>query len=263
MSRISVSLPGVIETPSAVTWDDLVLPENVVESLREYVLWVTHRDKVELEWRGRLVGGPVALFTGPSGTGKTLAATVLANVLELDLYRMDLGLLVSKYIGETEKNLNALFDAAAREPMLLMFDVADSLFGKRSEIEAAHDRYSNSAIKYLFSRLERHKGPCVLTSNSKDQFDPGILRRSQFVIDFPLPDAAARSRLWRLYLPDRAPIDQDVDTDRLARGAELTGRQIRNAALHAAFLAAGESSSITSRHIASAVEAELAKTGRS
>jgi SpoVK/Ycf46/Vps4 family AAA+-type ATPase len=215
---------------------------------------------VELEWRGRVAGGPVALFSGPSGTGKTLAANVLANILELDLYKTDLGLLVSKYIGETEKNLNALFDAAAREPILLMFDEADSLFGRRSEIESSHDRYSNSAVKYLLSRIERYRGPCVLTSNSKEQFDPGILRRLQFVIEFPLPEAAERSRLWRLYLPDRAPIDRDVDTDSLARESELTGGQIRNAALHAAFLAAGESSPISSKHITSAVEAELAKT---
>ena len=263
MSRISVSLPGVIETPSEATWDDLVLPDQCIRSLQEFALWVTHRDKVELEWRGKVTGGPVALFSGPSGTGKTFAANVLGNTLGLDLYRVDPGLLVSKYIGETEKNLSALFDAVAREPMLLMFDEADSLFGKRSEIEGPHDRYANSALKHLLPRLERHKGPCVLTSNSKEQIDPAILRRFQFVIDFPLPDATERSRLWRMYLPDRAPIDQDVDMDRLARESELTGGQIRNAALHAAFLAAGESSPITSRHITSAVEAELAKTGSS
>lgn len=263
MSHTSVSLPGVIDTPSAATWDDLVLPDHCIRSLQEFALWVTHRDQVELEWRGRVTGGPIALFSGPSGTGKTFAANVLANILELDLYRADLGQVVSKYIGETEKNLNALFDAVAREPMLLMFDEADSLFGKRSETEGANDRYSNSELKYLLSRLERHRGPCVLSSNSKKQIDPELLQRFQFVIEFPLPDAAERSRLWRLYLPGRAPFDGDVDTDSLARDSELTGGQIRNAALHAAFLAAGESSPITSRHIASAVEQELAKTGGS
>ena len=253
----------MIETPSAATWDDLVLPEKVIESLREFASWVTHRDKVELEWRGKVIGGPAALFSGPSGTGKTMAANVLANALGLDLYKVDLALLISKYIGETEKNLNAVFDAAAREPMLLMFDEADSLFGRRSEIEGSHDRYSNTELKYLLSRLERHKGPCVITSSRKERIDPGILRRLQFVIDFPLPDAAARSRLWRLYLPGRAPIDRDVDTDNLAEELELTGGQIRNAALHAAFLAAGESSSITRKHIIAAGRAELVKAGSS
>jgi SpoVK/Ycf46/Vps4 family AAA+-type ATPase len=260
MSRASVSLPGVIDTPSAATWDDLVLPDHCIRSLQEFALWVTHRDKVELEWRGKVSGGPIALFSGPSGTGKTFAANVLGNTLGLNLYKVDLGLLVSKYIGETEKNLSALFDAMAYEPMLLVFDEADSLFGKRREVEVAHDRYSNAELKYLLSRLERYKGPCVLTSNSKNQIDSGVLRRFQFVIEFPLPEAAERSRLWRLYLPDRAPIDRDVDTDSLARESELTGGQIRNAALHAAFLAAGESSPISSKHITSAVEAELAKT---
>lgn len=261
MSRISVSLPGVIYTPSAATWDDLVLPDLCIRSLQEFALWVTHREKVELEWRGKVTGGPIALFSGPSGTGKTFAANVLGSALGLGVYKVGLGLLVSKYIGETEKNLSALFDAMVYEPMLLVIDAADGLFGRRSEVEGSHDRYSNPELKYLLSRLERHKGPCVLTSNSTDQIDPGILRRFQFVIRFPLPDAAARSRLWRLNLPDRAPIDRDVDTDSLARESELTGGQIRNAALHAAFLAAGDSSPIATRHITRAIEAELAKTG--
>jgi SpoVK/Ycf46/Vps4 family AAA+-type ATPase len=261
MSRTSFFLPGVIDTPSDATWDDLVLPEQCTQSLREYVLWVTHRDQVELEWGGRVTGGPIALFSGASGTGKTFAGRLLGNVLGLDLCTIDPGLLVGKYIGETEKNLNALFDAAAREPMLLLFDEADSLFGKRSEVKDAHDRYANLELKYLLSRLERYKGPSVMTSNSKDRIDPAVLRRFQFVIDFPLPDAAERSRLWRLYLPARAPIDKGVDTDNLAEKLELTGGQIRNAAFHAAFLAAGESSSITMKHITRAVQAELVKSG--
>jgi len=263
MSRTNFFLPGVIDTTSEATWDDLVLPEQCIQSLHEYVLWVTHRDQVELEWGGRVTGGPIALFSGASGTGKTFAGKFLGNVLGLDLYTIDLGLLVSKYIGETEKNLNALFDAVAHEPMLLLFDEADSLFGKRSEVKDAHDRYANLEVNYLLSRLERYKGPSVMTSNSKDRIDPDVLRRFQFVIDFPLPDAAERSRLWRLYLPVRAPIDRDVDTDNLAEELELTGGQIRNAALHAAFLAAGESSSITMKHITRAIQAELVKSGSS
>ena len=143
--------------------------------------------------------------------------------------------------------------------MLLVFDGLDSLLGKRSEVEDAHYRYANVEISYLMSRLERHKGPCVLTSNSKERIEPAFMRRFQFVIDFPSPDADQRSRLWRLYLPHRAPVDKDVDPDNLAADLELTGGQIRNAALHAAFLAAGESSSIGRKHITSAVQAELVK----
>ena len=260
MSRIDFFLPGVIDTPSEATWDDLILPEHRIQSLREYVLWVTHRDQVELEWGGRVTGGPIALFSGPTGTGKTFAGKLLGNVLGLDICRIDLGLLVSKYIGETEKNLNALFDALAHEPMLLIFDEADSLFGRRSEVKDAHDRYANLVVNYLLSRLERYKGPSVITSNCKDQIDPSFVRRFQFVIDFPLPDSAERSRLWRLYLPVGAPIDKDVDTGNLAGEWELTGGQIRNAALRAAFLAAGESSSISMKHISRAVEAELVRS---
>ena len=263
MSRVSFSLPGVIHTSPEANWDDLILPEHCIQGLRQYMLWVTHRDQVELEWGGKVTGGPSALFSGPSGTGKTFACEVLGSALGLDMYTVDLGQLVSKYIGETEKNLNALFDAMAREPMLLVFDEADSLFGKRTDVKDAHDRYANLEVSYLMTRIERHKGPCVLTTNSKERIDPGFLRRLQFVIDFPLPNAAERSRLWRLYLPDRAPIDKDVDTGDLAKALELTGGQIRNAALHAAFLAAGESSSVTRDHITSAVQAELVKTGSS
>lgn len=263
MSRIHISLPGVIDAPSEATWDDLVLPDRCIQGLKEYVDWVTHRDQVELDWGGRIAGGPIALFSGPRGTGKTFASNVLGNILELDLYRVDPGMLVSKYIGETEKNLNALFDSVANEPVLLVFDEADALFGKRSDVENANDRYANLEVNYLLSRLERHPGPSVLTSNSKERSDPGFMRRFQFVIDFPLPDAAARSRLWRLHLPARAPIDRDVDTDELAEELELTGAQIRNAALRAAFLAAGESSSITRKHIIAAGRAELVKAGSS
>lgn len=128
MPHIDFSLPGIIDAPSGATWDDLVLPAQCIQRLHEYVLWVTHRGKVELEWGGRVTGGPIALFSGPSGTGKTFAAEMLANTLKLPLFRVDLGLLVSKYIGETEKNLDALFDAVTNEPMLLLFDEADSLF---------------------------------------------------------------------------------------------------------------------------------------
>jgi SpoVK/Ycf46/Vps4 family AAA+-type ATPase len=260
VSRSDFALPGFIESPTRASWDDLVLPEDCIKSLREYVLWVKHRDKVKREWQATLTGGPVALFAGPSGTGKTFASNILGSTLGLDLFRTNLRQLASKYIGETEKNLNALFDALSNEPMLLVFDEADSLFGKRSEVKDAHDRYANIESSYLLARLEQYRGPVVLTANNRDRFDTAFLRRLQFIIDFPLPDESERSRLWRLYLPARAPVDRNIDTDKLARKAALTGGQIRNAATHAAFLAAGASSSISLKHISSAIRSELAKT---
>ena len=263
MSHTSLVMPGVIASPSGSTWDDLVLPDQSIQSLREYVLWVTHRDEVKRKWGGKIAGGPIALFSGPSGTGKTFAGGVLGKALGLELYTVDLGQLVGKYIAETEKNLDALFDAVTNEPMVLLFDEADSLFGKRAEVNDANNEYANLEVSFLLSRLERYKGPSVIATSGQKRFDPGVMLKFQFVIDFPLPDAAARSRLWRLYLPVRAPIDRDVDTDDLAKNFELAGGQIRNAALHAAFLAAGDSSSITSKHLIRAIKAELSKSGNS
>ncbi|MDH3511120.1 MAG: ATP-binding protein [Gammaproteobacteria bacterium] len=257
----SFTLLGAVETPATGTWDDLVLPSHCIQSLREFMLWVTHRRQVVQEWQGRVTGGPVALFSGPSGTGKTFAAEVLANAFERPLFRVDLGLLVSKYIGETEKNLNALFDAAHGRDIVLLFDEADSLFGKRGEVKEARDRYANMEVSHLLSRIERHQGPCILTSNLREHLDPAFARRFQMVIEFPRPDAAARTELWRLHIPTGAPCDGDIDPVLLGNELSLTGGQIRNAALHGAFLAAGESSAINLTHVARAVWTELAKEG--
>ena len=260
-SRDARALPGAVEVPAAATWDELVLPAHCLQRLREFMLWVTHRQTVVDKWGGRVVGGPIALFSGPSGTGKTFAAQVLANALGRPLFRVDLGLLVSKYIGETEKNLNALFDAAHERRIVLLFDEADSLFGKRGEVKEARDRYANMEVSHLLARIERHQGPCILTSNLRQQLDPAFARRFQMVVEFPRPDAAARGDLWRLHIPGGAPCDPDVDPRMLGRALRLTGGQIRNAALHAAFLAAGQSSVVTLGHIASAVWTELEKEG--
>jgi len=260
-NRGSRSLPGAMELTTTVTWDDLVLPPHCMQSLREFMLWVTHRRQVAQEWRGRVAGGPVALFSGPSGTGKTFAAQVLANALERPLFQVDLGLLVSKYIGETEKNLNALFDAAYDQDIELLFDEADSLFRKRGEVKEARDRYANMEVSHLLSRIDRHEGPCVLTSNLRHHLDPAFARRFQMVIEFPRPNAGARGKLWRLHILAGAPWDSALDPVLLGRELSLTGGQIRNAALHAAFLAAGESSAINLSHVARAVWTELAKDG--
>jgi hypothetical protein len=257
----SVVVPGALEVPLTATWDDLVLPRHCLKHLREFILWVTHRRQVEIDWGGRVTGGPVALFSGPSGTGKTYASEVVANALGWPLFRVDLGLLVSKYIGETEKNLNALFDAADGKSVVLLFDEADSLFSKRGEVKEARDRYANMEISHLLSRIERHRGPCILTSNLRQHIDSAFTRRFQIVIDFPRPDSAARAKLWRLHIPPQAPYDSEVEPELLGREFNLSGGQIRNAALHAAFLAAGESKPIGLAHIARAVWTEFAKKG--
>ena len=239
----------------------LVLAESCQQGLDEFVLWVTQRSTVVGRWGAMPTGGPLALFCGPPGTGKTLAAQTVAHTLGWPLYRVDIGLLVSKYIGETEKNLNALFDAAHGEPLLLLFDEADALFGKRGEVREAHDRYANMEVGHLLTRLERHEGPCVLTTNMRQALDPAFTRRFQVVVDFGRPDANARAALWQLHLPAHAPGVSELDCQALGACVELTGGQIRNAALHAAYLAAGESAAIDLPRIARSVWAELGKSG--
>ena len=257
----SHSIPGAVQVPANGTWDNLVLPEYCFQGLREFMYWVTYRHKVVHDWRGRVSGGPVALFSGPSGTGKTFAAEVLANTFGCPLYRVDLGLLVSKYIGETEKNLNALFEAAHGRELMLLFDEADSLFGQRGDVKEARDRYANMEVSHLLSRIERHQGPCILTTNLRQNIDSAFGRRFQMVVEFPRPNAQARAKLWQLHLPPMAPCNSEVDFNLLGRELSLTGGQIRNAALHAAFLSAGESIEISLQHIARAVWTELIKEG--
>jgi len=243
-------------------WDDLILPEDRIVMLREFLLWIEQQHVVVGEWGGKYVGGPIALFSGPSGTGKTFASSVIASALGWPLYRVDLGRLVSKYIGETEKNLNALFEAANDQQMVLQFDEAESLFGKRGEVKDAHDRYANMGVSHLLACIEAHHGPCILTTNLRKHLDTAFARRFQMVIDFPRPDAADRARLWHRLLPPHAPMEKDVDPQLLGRAVSLSGGHIRNAALHASYLAAGEGVSINRGHVALAVWRELTKDGR-
>jgi hypothetical protein len=256
--------PGTTRVRLEAGWNDLVLPADRITMLREFLHWIEQRPIVVEQWGARATGGPIALFTGPPGTGKTLAASVIAAQLGWPLFRVDLGSLVSKYIGETEKNLNRLFAAVHRQPAVLQFDEADSLFGKRGEIREARDRYANLEVSHLLARIEAHDGPCILTTNLRGHLDPAFARRFQMVVEFPRPDADARVRLWRIHLPPRAPLDVDVDLDLVARAVHLTGGGIRNAALHAAFLAAAAGrGAIGQSEIALAVWRELGKDGRS
>ncbi len=254
--------PGSVLVRNSATWDDLVLTDRSVSELQEFLLWVTHRNKVVDDWGGQTVGGPVALFNGPSGTGKTLAASVLANELGWPLFRVDLGRLVSKYIGETEQNLNNLFDAAHGQPMVLQFDEADALFAKRGDVKEARDRYANMEVSHLLARIEAHQGPCILTTNLRKQMDAAFTRRFQMVVEFPRPDLRCRALLWQRLLPPNAPKSDELNYESLARSVNLSGGSIRNAALHAAYLAASKNEPIGLSHLAQAVWRELAKEGR-
>jgi hypothetical protein len=242
-------------------WTDLVLPEPQVALLREIALHVRHRATVYEDWgfaaqgaRGLGIG---VLFAGPSGTGKTMAAEVLANELRLDLYRIDLSSVVSKYIGETEKNLRRVFDAAEEGGAILLFDEADALFGKRSEVKDSHDRYANIEISYLLQRMEAYRGLAILTTNLRSALDPAFLRRLRFVVQFPFPDAAQREEIWRRIFPPETPT-AEIDHRRLAR-LNVPGGNIRNIALGAAFLAADAHEPVSLRHLLRAATAEYAK----
>jgi len=254
--------PGAVRVSSDAQWDDLVLPASRRAQLQEFLLWLQHRHTVVEQWGGQSVGGPLALFNGPSGTGKTMAASVLANSLGWPLYRVDLGRLVSKFIGETEKNLNQLFDAAHDRPMVLQFDEADALFAKRGEVKEARDRYANMEVSHLLARIESHQGPCILTTNLRKQMDNAFTRRFQMVVEFPRPGVEGRAALWDKLLPPKAPRAPELQPDMLARSVNMTGGSIRNAALHAAYLAASEQTAIGLPQVALAVWRELAKDGR-
>ncbi|BAY07545.1 ATP-binding protein [Calothrix sp. NIES-2098] len=245
----------------AADWEDLVLPDNQKDILRDLAAHVRQRSTVYNTWgfaaksaRGL---GISALFAGASGTGKTLAAEVLANKLRLDLYRIDLSSVVSKYIGETEKNLRRVFDAAEQGGVILLFDEADALFGKRSEVKDARDRYANIEVSYLLQRMESYPGLALLTTNLKSAIDTAFLRRIRFVVQFPFPDAAQRAEIWRRIFPPNTPT-ADLDVVKLAR-LNVAGGNIRNIALNAAFLAADAGEAVQMKHVLRAAQTEYGK----
>ncbi len=246
--------------PSA-GWDDLVLPEPQRQVLRDIAIQVRQRATVYEAWgfaaRTRHGLGINALFAGASGTSKTMAAEGLANELRLDLYRIDLSQVVSKYIGETEKNLRRVFDAAEEGGALLLFDEADALFGKRSEVKDSHDRYANIEVSYLLQRMEAYRGLAILTTNLKNALDTAFLRRLRFIVHFPFPDAAQRAEIWRRIFPPGTPT-AGLDIARLAR-LNVTGGTIRNIALNAAFLAADAGEPVRMQHLLRATRSEYAK----
>jgi len=249
---------------TAAIWDDLVLPAFQMQILRDIVVNVRQRARVYDQWgfaakssRGL---GISALFAGASGTGKTLAAEIMANELRLDLYRIDLSQVVSKYIGETEKNLRRVFEAAETAGAVLLFDEADALFGKRSEVKDSHDRYANIEVSYLLQRMETYRGLAILTTNMKQALDHAFMRRIRFIVQFPFPNAAERAEIWKRVFPPATPT-AGLDVARLAR-LNVAGGNIRNIALGAAFLAADERAPVSMAHLLRVARAEYAKIDR-
>lgn len=242
-------------------WADLVLPATQHAMLKDMANHVHEAWRISEEWGWRAKSprglGTAALFAGPSGTGKTFAAEVLANRLRLDLYRIDLSQIVSKYIGETEKNLSRIFNAAEHGGAILLFDEADALFGKRSEVKDSHDRYANVEVSYLLQKMEEYRGLAILTTNQKSALDTAFLRRLRCVIQFPFPDASARAEIWARIFPADTPLAQ-LDLGRLAR-MNLSGGSIRSIALNASYLAAAQGGQVELVHILTAAQREYAK----
>ena len=247
-------------------WDDIVLPDDQLSQLREMCQQARHRSVVYGQWgferklsRGK---GLNALFSGPPGTGKTMAAEVIAGELRLDLYQIDLSQVVSKYIGETEKNLHQIFREAQSSHAILFFDEADALFGKRSEVKDAHDRYANIEVGYLLQKMEEYEGIAILATNLRQHLDEAFVRRMQFIVEFPFPDEEHRRRIWEVIFPREAPLGADVDFDLLAREVKLAGGNIKNIGLAAAFYAASDGRVIRMPHLRQAARREFQKLGR-
>jgi SpoVK/Ycf46/Vps4 family AAA+-type ATPase len=251
------------------SWEDIVLPTGLREHLRELEWQIRLRAHVYEEWGFErlcpLGRGITALFAGPSGTGKTMAAQVLAAALRMKLYRVDLSGVMNKYIGETEKRLRRVFDACERANVLLFFDEADALFGQRTQVKDAHDRFANIEIDYLLQRMEQFNGVAILATNRKGDLDKAFLRRIRFIVDFVAPGPAERLAMWQRVLPQRSPAGEEllgeIDWGRLAEKLNLTGAEIRGAALSAAFLARAEGARIGMSHIMHAAQREVSKSG--
>jgi len=250
---------------SSFTWDDIVLPADALEQIGEIAAQFRYRQKVYREWgferkmdRGK---GICFMFSGPSGTGKTMAAEIIANDLGLDLYCIDLSAVVSKYIGETEKNLRRVFDEGEKSQAILFFDEADALFGKRSEVRDSHDRYANIEINYLLQRMESYTGASILATNMRSAIDTAFLRRLRAIVEFPMPDVPHRETIWRKSFPPEAALN-GVDFRFLAKQFTLSGGSIRNVALNAAFMAASDGGYIGMEHLVRSVKREYAKMGK-
>jgi SpoVK/Ycf46/Vps4 family AAA+-type ATPase len=254
-----------LKTNPHYRWEDIVLPEDTMEHLKEVSGFIKYKGKVHSDWgfenKLSLGKGLNVLFSGPPGTGKTMAAEILANEVKLDLYKIDLSGLVSKYIGETEKNLKKIFEEAETSNSILFFDEADALFGKRSEVKDSHDRYANIETAYLLQKMEEHEGIVILASNFRKNMDDAFLRRLHFTVEFPLPDDRSRENIWRKTFPKETPIAKDVDFAFLSK-FKLAGGNIKNIVLAASFLAAENSGAVAMEHIIKATRREYEKIGK-
>lgn len=246
--------------------EDIVLPEENKNYLLEIINHSTYHESVFKKWGFEETypyKGISVLFTGPPGTGKTMAASILGEEMGLDVYRIDLSKVVSKYIGETEKNISEIFEAYKETEGILFFDEADSIFGKRTEIKESHDRYSNIEISFLLQKIEDFDGIVILATNYKRNIDEAFLRRMRFVLDFPFPDENLRYEIWLKAFPNRCPVSENIDFRKLARDFKLSGANIKNAALYSAFFAAREKSKIELKHVLEGIRFEMKKLGKS
>ena len=255
-----------LKTDPRYGWDDIVLPEKVIAHLRAISGQVKYQYQVLKKWGfGKKLPyglGLSAMFSGTPGTGKTMAAQVIARDLGLDLYKIDLSNVVSKYIGETEKNLSQIFQEAETSNAILLFDECDALFGKRTDVSDAHDRYANIEVSYLLQRLEEYDGIVILTTNLRNNIDEAFLRRIRFIVEFPFPDERSRKEIWQCHLPDEAPLADDIDFDALAKNHVISGGNIKNIVLNAAFLAAEQQSPIGMSQLTESTRREFEKIGK-
>lgn len=248
------------------TWNDIILPEDKIQQLIELCNYVKYKSLVFNQWgfekKLSLGKGLNALFSGPSGTGKTMAAEIISNELGLDLYKIDLSALISKYIGETEKNLKRIFIEAESSNSIIFFDEADAIFGKRSQVKDSHDRYANIEISYLLQKMEEYRGVVILATNLRKNMDDAFVRRMHFTIDFPFPGFFERLRIWEQIWPDNLPKNSNLDLALMARQLEIPGGNIKNIALSAAFLAASDGQVVEMMHLAQAAKREFQKMGK-
>ena len=266
----SYSSPGLANLAHKIearyTWSDIVLPADQLAMLKELIATVRGRPLVLETWgvgeKLAASAGVTILFAGPPGTGKTMAAEVIASELGLELYKIDLSTVVNKYIGETEKNLGRIFDEASNSNAILFFDEADAIFGKRSEVKDAHDRYANIEVSYLLQRMETYDGVTILATNLRANLDEAFTRRLQFAVDFPFPDEAYRLRIWEALFPDSLPRADNIDLALLAQRFKLAGGNIRNIIVSAAYLAAADGGVVTMAHLLHGARRELQKMGR-
>jgi SpoVK/Ycf46/Vps4 family AAA+-type ATPase len=246
-------------------WDDVVLPSSTMTQLLEIEMWLNHNKQIGKDPKlgKKIKPGFRALFYGPPGTGKTLSACLIGKKTGRDVYRVDLSTIVSKYIGETEKNLATLFDRAERKDWILFFDEADALFGKRTSVNDSHDKYANQEVSYLLQRLEYHEGLVILASNMKNNIDGAFLRRFQSVVYFPLPKQDERLKLWQNAFSENVPADKNIQLNEIARKYELSGSLIVNIVTHSTVKAVHENSPVvTDVMLQEGIKRELAKEGK-